>query len=378
VKTRGGVSLLDGGWRAGRADTTGYLRRCFLAITGNRSAIKFCVTATALVSIYCGVAEAGSKPRSRLEPIRPVQIDVEPIPSFHRVGDADRRIGKLVWRGGLVLRSPARAFGGYSGIEISEDGLSLLAVSDRGTWLSARMRYRGNHLEGLDDANIGPLRGRNGVPLRRHRDQDAEALRLVSGTLHSGRALVAFERNHRIGLFRIQDGQLREPLSYVRPPMRLPFNKGIEAVALLHGGRYKGSMVAFAERFIDPNGHHRGWIWIGGKAQPIALTNEDEFDITDAVGLPDGGLIVLERRFRWYEGVQMRLRMIEPTMVRPSAVLSGITLLRADMRYHIDNMEGVALHRDKVGKLVLTVISDDNFNPALQRTLLMQFELPDR
>jgi hypothetical protein len=37
-------------------------------------------------------------------------------------------------------------------------------------------------------------------------------------------------------------------------------------------------------------------------------------------------------------------------------------------------MEGLAVHRDGAGALVLTLISDDNFS-VLQRTLLLQFTL---
>ena len=37
-------------------------------------------------------------------------------------------------------------------------------------------------------------------------------------------------------------------------------------------------------------------------------------------------------------------------------------------------MEGLSVHRDGSGALVLTLISDDNFSP-LQRTLLLQFTL---
>ena len=37
-------------------------------------------------------------------------------------------------------------------------------------------------------------------------------------------------------------------------------------------------------------------------------------------------------------------------------------------------MEGLAVHRNAQGEIVLTLISDDNFSP-LQRTLLLQFAL---
>jgi len=55
-------------------------------------------------------------------------------------------------------------------------------------------------------------------------------------------------------------------------------------------------------------------------------------------------------------------------------VVDGPELLSADMAYQIDNFEGMAVHRDASGALVLTLVSDDNFSP-LQRTLLLQFTL---
>lgn len=323
------------------------------------------------------VAEASGKPTGGLLPLQGISVDARPIGQFHKAGQSGNRAGKLIWRGGLVLNSPASSFGGYSGLEISADGGSILAVSDGGTWLSAKLRYRQGALAGLDAAAIGPLLSLSKQRLRRGRDRDAEGLRLVSGTLTRGRVLVSFEQNQRIGLFRLENGVLLEPLSYLRPPMRLPGNKGLEAAAMLHGGHYARSVLAFAERYRDPSGHHRGWLWVRGRPKPVALADSDGFDITDAVGLPDGSVIVLERRFRWLEGVKLRLRLIDGDTIRPGAVLSGLTLLHADMRYEIDNMEGLAVHRDAQGKLVLTLISDNNFNPILQRTLLLQFELPD-
>ena len=52
-------------------------------------------------------------------------------------------------------------------------------------------------------------------------------------------------------------------------------------------------------------------------------------------------------------------------------------LLEDNGRLAIDNMEGIAVHQDKRGRDILTVISDNNFNTGLQRTLLMQFALAE-
>ena len=44
------------------------------------------------------------------------------------------------------------------------------------------------------------------------------------------------------------------------------------------------------------------------------------------------------------------------------------------MGYQIDNLEGLSVHRNSKGELVLTMVSDDNFS-LLQRTILLQFAL---
>lgn len=323
-----------------------------------------------------GQLARADKPVGPLAAIQQIRVDARPIGSFHKGGDKSKQVGKLIWRGGLVLSSRAREFGGYSGLEISPDGQNFLAVSDAGTWLKGRIVSEHDHPAAIRDAAIGPLLGRDRTPLVRGRDRDAEAVRLLSGTLNRGRALVSFEHNQRIGFFRIERGQLLEPLSYLRPPLRLPSNKGLESVAVLKAGRFKGAIVSFAERFKDKAGNHRGWMWTGGRPRPIGLIDAGGFDVTDLACLDDGRLIVLERRFRWSEGVKMRLRMILASQVVPGVLLNGITLIRADLRYDIDNMEGLAIHRDATGRAILTLISDDNFNPLLQRTLLLQFELP--
>ncbi len=309
--------------------------------------------------------------------VRAISVNSRIIRNFHRDGAARPIVGKLRWRGGLVLSSQDSAFGGYSGLTVSADGKSLIAVSDAGTWLAARLKYKDGRLAGVDKARVGPLLALKNRRLSRRRDRDAEAIRLLNGNLTNGIALVSFEINQRIGLFKIGNGRLAGPVRYLRPRVRLPRNKGLESVAIFGRKKKRRDIIAFAERSLDGNGHHRGWIWknLKGPARPVALRNLDGFDITDAVGLENGDLLVLERRFRWSEGVKMRVRHIKADTLRPGAVLNGLTLLRADMRYEIDNMEGLAVHKAANGKTVLTLISDNNFNSFLQRTVLLQFEL---
>ncbi len=278
----------------------------------------------------------------------------------------------------MELTSPSPNFGGWSALALGPDGKSLVAVSDAGTWMTGTLVYDGDKPLGLKQARLGPLLARPGKPFTEYEDRDAEGMALVEGTPAKGRALVSFERNHRIGWVDVDENGLSPVESYLPLPAAMQDaedNRGLEAVTMLRGGPYKGSIVAIAERLLDGAGNHTGWIWVNGKPQAFQLVNRDGYDITDVAALPNGGLLVLERRFRLSEGVKTRMRLIRSDELRPGALVRGEMLLDASMNQEIDNMEGLAVHAGPDGGVIVTLISDDNFNHALQRTLLLQFAL---
>ena len=313
----------------------------------------------------------------------PIEISARQISGFGKAGGVGTTGSRLEFAGGLVLTSPHREFGGWSGLVLSEDGKRLLAVSDRAAWMAAEIRYDDGRPIALANATMGESAGLGGVGLTRNRDRDAESLVVLDGTLSRGTVLIGFERNHRIGRFPVTERGLGAPLGYMRMPAdarKMKSNRGLEAVAVLRGGAMRGAVVAFAEELHDADRNHTGWIWargFGGTAQPLGVVNSGDFAITDAASLPDGSLLLLERRFRWLEGVKCRIRLIRAGDIRPGALLDGDVLLDADMTAEIDNMEGLALSLNGRGQTVLTLLSDDNFNNFLQRTLLLQFVLTD-
>jgi hypothetical protein len=322
---------------------------------------------------------ASSKPSLGLSKPQPVALNASPLGSFSRTGGSGPSDGRLVWRGGLVLSAETDKFGGYSGLLLSADGRDLLAVSDAGGWLKARIDYSGVRPIGLSAASIGSLVARDGNPLRRNRERDAEDLALVSGTLDKGEILVAYEQNNRIVRYAVANGVPGRPLQVISPPAALrKFSRnGIEAMTVMRGGPHKGRIVAFSENAAS-NDRHAGWIWIGADPKPLNVISRGGFSLTSAASLPDGTLFLLERRFTIFEGVRMRLRRIDAAAVKPGALLDGEVLIEADMSDQIDNMEGLAVHTAENGDTVLTIISDDNFNRSLQRTLLLQFTVLPR
>ena len=316
-------------------------------------------------------------------PPQPIEVFARSLTGFGRSGVPGGKLPRLEFIGGLVLTSPAKEFGGWSGLVTSDDGRRLFAVSDQGSWMSAELVSEGGRPKGLADVMLGEIPGTGGQVLSRGRDRDAESVVLLDGTLARGTVLIAFERNHRIGRYPITERGLGPPAGFLKMPpdaRKMGFNKGLESVAVLRGGPLKGAVVAFAEELYDTARNHTGWIWPGGIAsepQKLNLTNAGDFAITDAASLPDGSLIVLERRFRWLEGVKMRIRFVRAADVKPGALLDGELLLDTDMSSEIDNMEALGLSRNARGQTVLTLMSDNNFNSMLQRNLLLQFVLTD-
>jgi hypothetical protein len=307
-----------------------------------------------------------------------IEITARPITHFERGRPEAKRFGDLEFRSGLALTSASTHFGGWSDLIVETDGNSLFAISDVGGWLSADIKYTDGRLVGLSGARIGPILDVGGRVLVGKREQDAESLALVDGNLRRGSVLIGFERWHRVGRFEIRDRELLAPSGYLKMPpeaRRMIPNLGLEAVAVLRAGPLKGSIVAFAERFTRGSGYHTGWIWTGGEPKSFQLRDIDGFDITGAACLQDGSMLVLERRFRWLEGVKMRIRQLAVADIKPGARLEGRVLIQADNGFEIDNMEGIAVHRGSGGETILTLISDDNFNSLLQRTLLLQFTL---
>lgn len=349
-----------------------------------RAAAKF--AALAALVLACPVLALAQSP-AKSEPIvaareavRAIEVKTRRITSFDRGSGERRRFGRLEYLGGLVLTSPAKGFGGFSGLTVEPDGRRFLAVSDEGAWLAGDIVYEGTAPAGLANTRMGSIAGIGGRALDKKRDLDAEAITVLEGTLTNGTVLIGFERNHRIGRFPVRDGALQNPVGYLKQPpdaRRMRPNKGFESVAVLQGGPHKGSPVAFSERYPDNPTQHTGWIWIRGEPQRIGYADIGEFEVTDAASLSDGALLVLERRFRWTEGVKMRIRRFAPEQVRPGHIMESETMIEADLSFEIDNMEGLAVHRTPAGQTILTLMSDDNFNSFLQRTILLQFAIAD-
>jgi hypothetical protein len=274
-----------------------------------------------------------------------------------------------------VLTSSNRKFGGLSGIDLKSDGKSFVSVSDLGYWFRGTLERRDGRLVGLSDAEWAPMLNEQGRPLGAKRNADAEGLRLTTIDGQEA-AYVSFERTNDLRLYRASpDLALARPTRVKLPASLkgLVSNRGLESVALAPaGGPLAGSPVLVAERSLDKAGNHRAWIVRGPSAGAFSVVRSGDFDVTDAAFLPNGDLLLLERRLVLPFGVGMRLRRIPGDTIRAGAVVDGPVVMEADMLNQIDNMEGLAVSQDDSGRTRITLVSDDNLS-LLQRTLLLEF-----
>jgi hypothetical protein len=313
------------------------------------------------------------------DPSVPVTVEARQITSFSVRDPKQRRFGPLEYLGGLELTSSHRDFGGFSAIRVEPDG-HFVSLTDKGWWLTGRIVYESDRPAGIADARMAAMLGPDGRPLKARGWYDTESMAERDGFLYVG-----IERVNRIVRFDFARCGFRARAVEYAPGARaaywnLPKNKGLEALTFApRDGRLAGTLIAFSERGYDSGGNLRAFLvsaapGSAGTAAEFSVRRRDNFDISDSALLPSGDVLLLERRFSWWTGFAMRLRRIAIGDIAPGALADGADLLSADFSYHIDNMEGLSVHTDAGGAVILTLISDDNFS-VLQRTVLLQFRL---
>jgi len=297
-------------------------------------------------------------------PVRTPPADPPPVTSWVRAEPVPldpswpgrARIGRLRFLGGWRLTSNDPRFGGISAMKV--EGGAVLAFSDSG-WM---IRFPLPGARTVMKARIGPLPEGPGSATRK-------SARDVESMWTDGRsAWLGFERLNAVWRF---DRPGWKAAAHSAPPaMRdWPSNRGAEAMVRLADGRF----------LIVSEGRGRGGpalIFDGDPSVPgtrvrgLRYRPPTGYRATDAALLPDGRLLVLNRRFALLEGVTAKL-----VVVRARRGFLTVAEELADFRppVTVDNMEALSVARE-AGRTILWIASDDNYNP-LQRTLLMKFAL---
>jgi hypothetical protein len=301
----------------------------------------------------------------------PIEVHSSELGSFNVV-PVISRFGSFEWRGGLELKSSAKAFGGFSSLALSSDGARMLAVSDRGYWLEAALTYSDGMLSGVTGAEMAPILDAAGKTVKSKVRNDAEALAAWEPGRIDGRVIVGFEGRTRAGTFDLAAKGFKAPFKNLPLPKEIaqgPGNKEMEAIARLPDGR----LLAVSEENLDADGNIRAWIF-GGGSFAFSIARHADYAITDAAVLPGGDVLTVERSYAPGELPGLAIRRVRATDIAAGARVTPEVLMDVGAPFHaIDNMEGIAVSK-MAGETRVTLISDDNYSRA-QRTLLLQFAL---
>ena len=259
---------------------------------------------------------------------------------------------------GWVLSSDDSDFGGLSALSMGKTG--LIAVADTGVIVRLASDWRSAQIDSLPHAC---------VPHQLKRERDSESL---TRDLETDQTWIGFE--YRNLICRIDADGTATP--YAPPAMKAwPKLGGPEAMLRLSGGRF----LVFAEKAAD-----------GGPTTPLLLFDRDPvlpdarivtmryralpgYHPSDAAILPDGRILVLNRRYEFPFSFTAIVTLVAPFEARPNALVEGRPVIVLTPPHIADNFEGLYIET-RGSRTFIWLVSDDNFLPQ-QRTYLLKFEL---
>ncbi|MCF1461410.1 hypothetical protein FS827_08750 [Agrobacterium vitis] len=331
-----------------------------LLITSRKALAAFCCGSVLLLAASQAVGESATVSSRRIEYFNPAS--------------AQTVFGKLEFLGGLDLTSSDSLFGAWSSIRFRPDGKRFIGVLDTGHWISGEIkRDEKGRLSGIDGVSLAPMLDREGRSNAPKRAMDAESLAIRGDKIYVG-----FEQRHRIDQYPLDGFETAKPeksLPLPFPKTVLKSNRSLEMLTASPAqGPLAGGLVTITEESLDAKGNLYAGVVDGPHPGGFKLVRRDDFDVTDGAWLPDGDLLLLERRFRFPSGLGMRVVRVKGDSIKPGALVDGEILLEADQTFQIDNMEGLDVVDMGNGDLRLILVSDDN-HFMLQRTLMLEFRL---
>lgn len=259
---------------------------------------------------------------------------------------------------GWSLMSKDSDFGGLSALAAGRDG--FLAISDTGLIIKISPDMTRAQLQSMPRAC---------APDQLKRERDSESLAFDPET---GSVWVGFEYRNVI----CKIAPKGEARAYAPPAMkRWPKLGGPEAMVRRADGRF----LVFAERAGN-----------GGSIAPLLSFDRDpadprarvtamryqapsQYHPVDAAMLPDGRMLVLNRRYAFPLSFSAIVTLVEPFQVRSGALLRGRPIILLAPPQLAENFEGIAVEV-RGGRTSIWLVSDDNFLPQ-QHSYILEFEL---
>lgn len=269
--------------------------------------------------------------------------------------DATTYLGSYRW----VMDDPQ--FGGFSAIELTDDGTAFTALTDKGRFVEGRLIRDGSgRIVDVTAGDLILLRDIEGQPLK-GRASDSEGLALAP----DGGFYVSFEGNHRV---RYYPAPHDPAVRIVGHPdfQAMQINSSLESLAI----DTRGHLFTLPERsgaleLPFPVYRYDGSGW----DIPFHIPRRDAFLPVGADFGPDGWLYLLERALTG-PGFRTRVRRFD---VAGDTLKAEEVLIQTRTRQH-DNLEGISVWLDEQGRTRITMISDDNFM-FFQRTEIVEYKV---
>ncbi len=251
-------------------------------------------------------------------------------------------------------------FGGISGIEVANDGLTFTALSDRGKLIHGKLVRENGTIVGVESGALIALTDSDANPLS-PKEKDTEGLAIAP----SGEIYVSFEGEKPL-VVRYDSNLARATLIPGHEDFAdFQLNSGMEALAIdANGAIY--TVPERSGRLTRPFPVYRqtglGW------EQYTEISRKGKFLPAGADFGPDGLFYIVERDFT---GIGFRTR------VRRFDLEQGTeeTVLETGNATH-DNLEGIAVWQDLDGAIRLIMIADDNFK-WFQQTEIVEYRLTE-
>lgn len=262
-------------------------------------------------------------------------------------------VGRYTWE------EAHKHFGGVSGIEVSADGLSLTAVSDRGLFLEADIARKDGAIDAVTLNEIRFIRNGDGTKMDPGYG-DSEGIAIAQ----DGAIYVSFEGMARVPSF--ADTSANESTSPPHPDFgEMQFNASLEALAIDRNGH----LYTLPER-----SGRAGWPF------PVYRNRHDVWDIAFDIPrrgtfLPVGADIGPDDQFylleRDYTGLGFRSRVRRFDLDGNNET----EILKTTSGTH-DNLEGLSVWQDDTGAFRMLMIADDNYK-FFQKTEIVEYRLTD-
>jgi len=274
--------------------------------------------------------------------------------------------GKAVFVGSYRWTSDNNErFGGFSGLELGDDGTQFWTISDGGVLAVGQIQRDATSgaITGVSPFMPLPIRAPDGEATHGVWN-DAEGLAIAP----DGQIYISFEGYHRVWRYAKAGGNAAKMPEH--PDFdKLQNNSGLEVLAVDASGR----LFAVPERsgvLTRPFPVYR--LQDGVWQQPFGLPRRSPYLAVGGDFGPDGKFYLLERHFNGVFGFSSRVRRFT---FGETGISDEETLLETTTG-RFDNLEGIAVWRGPAGDIRITMISDDNFR-SFQRTEFVEFRLPE-